>query len=130
MVEGGHSGKFRGKRYFTCEDGHGLMLPLAKLQLDDRFDQEAATRAGDDVERELKMPSNPILPPAPHKMSDPLPPAPRKMSDPLSPDLPKVAAGSSLENDILSTTLAHSGDENGKLIPTHNCSNSYSTFDV
>ena len=106
MVEGGHSGKFGGKCYFTCEDGHGLMLPLARLQLDDKFDQGAATKAGDDVERDLGMPI--------------LTPAPRKMSNPLSPDSPKVAAGSSLENDILSTTLAHSSDEYGKLILTHN----------
>ena len=37
QVKGGHSGCFGGKQYFTCDDGHGLFLPLSSLSRDDRF---------------------------------------------------------------------------------------------
>ena len=43
VVEGGHSGKFEGKRYFRCKDGHGLILPLSCLQRDDRFGFSTST---------------------------------------------------------------------------------------
>ena len=90
VVEGGHSGKFDGKRYFTCEDGCGLVLPLSRLKLDDRFDDPpplkggstAAAAGGEDVEKDKHMPS--------HKQ----PIASQKPSDPLSPDLLKGAVKS------------------------------------
>ncbi|CAI7988526.1 Ubiquitin carboxyl-terminal hydrolase CYLD [Geodia barretti] len=94
VVEGGHSGKFLGKRYFTCDDGHGLMLPLSRLKLDDRFDPPSlkggSTNAGgDDVERDKHMPSTPTQPTAS-----------RKPSDPPSPDLMKGAAAKPTQKEM------------------------------
>jgi rRNA processing protein Krr1/Pno1 len=81
VVEGGHSGKFNGKRYFTCEDGYGLILPLSALKPDDRFVDPPSLKggpssaAGDDVERDKHRP-----PP-----TSPSSATPRRPSDPLSP---------------------------------------------
>lgn len=36
-VPGGNDGEFGGCSYFTCDPGHGLLLPYDKLKRDDRF---------------------------------------------------------------------------------------------
>jgi hypothetical protein len=92
VVEGGHAGKFGGKRYFTCNDGYGLMLPLSRLKLDDRFDPptlKGGSVGGDDVERDKNMPSTPTQPTAS-----------RKPSDPLSPDLMKGDAAKPTQKEM------------------------------
>lgn len=62
VVEGGHSGNFKGKRYFTCEDGRGLILPHSRVERDDRFGpptlKGGPTPAGEDVEKDKHMPSD------------------------------------------------------------------------
>lgn len=63
-VDGGHSGEMNGVRYFTCEDGYGLFLPVSRLQRDDRFDDppsliRAPTPEGDEAEKDKKKLSTP-----------------------------------------------------------------------
>ena len=73
-MKGGHSGEFEGIRYFTCEDGHGVILPIIRVQRDDRFGLPALkggpTPAGDDVEKDKHMPSNYTPGPTSPKPSD------------------------------------------------------------
>lgn len=61
-VDGGHSGTLKGKCYFKCEDGHGLLLPLSKLKPDDRFGPPSliggATPTGEDAEKDEQLVSS------------------------------------------------------------------------
>ena len=44
-MPGGTDGEYEGVRYFKCEDGHGLFLPVDLIARDDRFDSPVPSPA-------------------------------------------------------------------------------------
>ena len=99
IVDGGHSGKYEGKRYFTCDDGHGVFLPMTTLRPDDRFDppplKGGAMPSGEAAEKDQHMLSSSVpsvsSPTAVPASPDPLASSPRStQKDPEIPTAPAI----------------------------------------